>query len=77
MWHIDVSMLQKRLAQAIQRANLKHFVLYSLRHSCLSRWAGALDPFQLKTIAGHGSIVTTQRHIHLNKKRPAEAGLMH
>ncbi|MBM3762565.1 MAG: site-specific integrase [Acidobacteria bacterium] len=64
--HIDVSTLKKQHAQAIESAGVKHFVFYSLRHTCLSRWAASLDPFKLKTIAGHGSIVTTQRYVHVN-----------
>ncbi len=64
--HIDVSTLKKKHAQAILKAGLTHFVLYSLRHTCLSRWAGSIDSFKLKNIAGHGSIVTTQRYVHVN-----------
>jgi len=64
--HIEVSTLQKQHRQAVNLAKLKPFVLYSLRHTCLSRWAGSLDLFKLKTIAGHGSIVTTQRYVHVN-----------
>lgn len=61
-----MSTLKRQHAQAIEIAKLKHFVLYSLRQTCLSRWAGSLHSFKLKVIEGHGSIVTAQRYVHVN-----------
>ena len=43
------------------------FVPYDLRHTCLTRWAKYLDPFTLKKLAGHESLETTMKYIHLNE----------
>jgi integrase len=42
----------------------KDFVLHSLRHTFLTRLGETCDPFTLMKIAGHASIVTSQRYIH-------------
>jgi integrase len=43
----------------------KEFVLHSLRHTCLSRLAEqGVGPFEIMRIAGHGSILMTQRYVH-------------
>jgi site-specific recombinase XerD len=43
----------------------KDFVLHSLRHTMLTRLgeAGA-EAFTIKEIAGHGSIMLSQRYVH-------------
>ena len=43
------------------------FVPYDLRHTCLTRWARYLDPFTLKKLAGHESLETTMKYVHLNE----------
>lgn len=67
--HIGPSTLKKQHAKALRLSSVNPFVFYILRHTCLSRWAGGLDPFLLKSLAGHGSIVTTQRYIHLSDEQ--------
>lgn len=42
------------------------FVLYDLRHTCLTRWAKVMDTFTLKKLAGHEDLNTTLRYVHLN-----------
>jgi integrase len=65
--HIDSSSLKKHHAGALKAAQLKPFVLYSLRHTCLTRWAEAgMDTFVLKRLAGHANISTTLRYIHMS-----------
>lgn len=65
--HIDSSSLKKQHAAAIKTAKLERFVLYMLRHTALTRWAEArMDLFTLKRLAGHASLATTQRYIHMN-----------
>ena len=43
------------------------FVLYTLRHTCLTRWAKHMDPFTLHILAGHTDMNTTKRYIHPNE----------
>lgn len=43
----------------------KEFVLHSLRHTCLTRLGEAgVDAFSIRAIAGHASVVTSQRYVH-------------
>ena len=58
--------MKKQHTKDLNISSVNPFVVYVLRHTCLSRWAGALEPFLLKTLAGHGSIVTTQRYVHVS-----------
>lgn len=46
------------------------FVLYSLRHTMLTRLgeAGA-DAFSIQKIAGHSSILISQRYVHPREER--------
>jgi len=53
--------------RVITNANAAAFVLYSLRHTCLTRRAEAgMDMFVLKKLAGHASISTTMRYTHMS-----------
>lgn len=64
--HVETSSFRKQHTAAVKAAKLATFVLYSLRHTCLTRWARAsMDPFTLKYLAGHKSLTTTMRYIHL------------
>ena len=40
------------------------FELYTLRHTCLTRWAPHMDPWTLAYLAGHSNMNTTKRYIH-------------
>ena len=42
----------------------ENFDLYSLRHTCLTRWAPHMDPWTLMHLAGHRDMATTMRYIH-------------
>jgi site-specific recombinase XerD len=50
--------------RALERANVKRFAPYSIRHTALTNLAPECDTFALKTIAGHSSITITQRYVH-------------
>jgi len=69
--HIGSDSLKKQHAAAIKAAKLELFVIYSLRHTCLTRWAQSpdMDPFTLKKLAGHARIETTMRYVHMNDVR--------
>ena len=62
--HIEQSTIRKRHAQACQRANLAQFPVYTLRHTCLTRWAAHMDPYTLAYLAGHSDFATTRRYVH-------------
>jgi integrase len=65
--HINDDSLKKQHAAAIKSAELVPFVPYSLRHTCLTRWAeSGMDTFTLKKLAGHANIATTMRYVHMN-----------
>jgi integrase len=70
--HINADSLKKQHAAAIEAAKLDAFVIYSLRHTCLTRWAQipGMDAFTLKKLAGHARIETTMRYIHMDDDRP-------
>ncbi|MGA3205097.1 MAG: hypothetical protein ABSF12_21590 [Bryobacteraceae bacterium] len=40
------------------------FVLYTFRHTCITRWAKYMDPFTLHVLAGHADMNTTKRYVH-------------
>ncbi len=43
----------------------EEFVLHSLRHTALTRFAASgMDVFTLKRVAGHASVVTSERYVH-------------
>jgi integrase len=94
--HVEPSSLKKQHAKAISEAtrllreetgdpNRKFtgFELYTLRHTCLTRWAPHMDPWTLAYLAGHRDMNITKRYIHpqehtirraMDKVRGAQAG---
>jgi integrase len=66
--HIDQSSIKKAHRRALKATNVVDFVIYDLRHTCLTRWARYMDPFTLKKLAGHESLETTMRYVHLNER---------
>jgi integrase len=71
--HIGLSSLKKQHAKACKLAKLEHLPLYIFRHTCLTRWAGHMDPYSLAHFAGHSSFVTTRRYVHPNLNTAREA----
>jgi integrase len=68
--HIEDSTLRRLHANALKDSGVTPFVFYSLRHTALTRLgeAGA-DPFSIQKIAGHHSIVISQRYVHPSPER--------
>jgi len=62
--HIEKSSLKKQHAKAYKMANGGAFVLYTFRHTCLTRWAAYMDPYTLAYLAGHSDFSTTKRYVH-------------
>ncbi len=68
--HIEPSSVKKQHAKAC-RGNeargkwiVQPFPLYTLRHTCLTRWAPHMDPWTLHKLAGHRDMSITKRYIH-------------
>jgi integrase len=75
--HIEPSSLKKQHAKAASEATrilrqetqdpkraFAGFELYTLRHTCLTRWAPHMDPWTLAYLAGHSNMNITKRYVH-------------
>ena len=63
---ITHSTLKKAHLRAVKESGVPTFVPYSLRHTCLTRWAAAgMDAPTLMYLAGHRDIRTSLAYIHL------------
>ena len=75
--HIEPSSLKKQHPKAIaegtrilreetkkEAVQLAPFELYTLRHTCLTRWAPHMDPWTLAYLAGHRDMNITKRYVH-------------
>jgi integrase len=72
--HIDHSSIKKQHANAIKNSKVQTFVIYSLRHICLTRWAeGGANPYELMRRAGYADLATTMRYIHMANPAPEKA----
>ncbi len=69
--HIEGSTLKKQHAAAMKASGVVPFVLYTFRHTCITRWAKHMDPFTLHVLAGHTDMNTTKRYVH-----PSEADIL-
>ena len=63
---MEGSTLKKQHAAALTASGVAQFVVYDLRHTCLTRWAKTMDTFTLMKLAGHADLNTTLRYVHLN-----------
>src|SRR5262249_16458891 len=73
------------------RRNLPEVVIYDFRHTRITRWAKVLPLPVVQRLAGHTSIATTMRHVHISdddvvpamtkqpeaRKRQGEGGRRH
>jgi integrase len=84
--HIEPSSLKKQHAKAVSVATrlvredtgdpkraFEGFELYTLRHTCLSRWAPDMDLWTLAYLAGHRDMNITKRYVHPQEKTSLEA----
>ena len=63
--HVEPSSLRKQHVRAIGDAKVRAFVLYSLRHTFLTRLGqSGCDAWTLARIAGHSSITISARYVH-------------
>jgi integrase len=71
--HMEESTLKKRHHAALGASGVAKFVLYTFRHTCLTRWAKHMDPYKLYVVAGHTDMKTTKRYVHPNDADILEA----
>lgn len=63
--HMEPSSLKKQHARALRLSKVRPFVLYSLRHTFLTRLgASGCDVWTLARIAGHSSVGISARYVH-------------
>jgi integrase len=63
--HIQSSTMIKQHRRALRRSGVRPFVLYSLRHTFLTRLGeSGCDAWTLARIAGHSSITMSARYVH-------------
>jgi|SRR5579872_5749943 len=67
--HLEKSALKKQHPKACKIAKVEAFPLYTFRHTCLTRWAGHMDPYTLAYLAGHSDFSTTKRYVHPQTQR--------
>lgn len=71
--HIEQFSLKKQHAAACEAAEVEHFPVYTIRRTCLTRWAAVMDPYTLAYLAGHSDFSTTKRYVHPQKEQVLEA----
>lgn len=62
--HIEGSTLKKQHAAALKTSGVAPFVLYTFRHTCITRWAKHMGPFTLHVLAWHTDMNTTKSYVH-------------
>jgi len=63
--HIEPSSLKKQHSKALKLSKVRPFVLYSLRHTFLTRLGqSGCDVWTLARVAGHSSIAISARYVH-------------
>ena len=63
--HLEGSSIKKQHAKALRASKVRPFVLYSLRHTFLTRLAeSGCDAWTLARIAGHSSVAMSTRYVH-------------
>jgi integrase len=67
--HINQSSLKKQHLRAIEASGVPFFVPYSIRHTAITRWSNKVDAYTLHFLAGHVSMQTTERYVHIGEDR--------
>jgi integrase len=63
--HLEPSSIKKQYRKALIESKIRPFVLYSLRHTFLTRLGeSGCDAWTLARIAGHSSISISSRYVH-------------
>lgn len=64
--HIEPSSIRKQHLNAVRVSKVRPFVLYTFRHTFLTRLGegGGMDPWSLAKVAGHSSIAISSKYVH-------------
>jgi integrase len=69
-----VESVKSQHRKALKLSKARPFVLYSLRHTFLTRLGeSSADPFTIQKIAGHSDITISQRYVHPTPERVEDA----
>jgi integrase len=72
--HVEPSTLKKQHKNALKDGKVRSFVLYSLRHTFLTRLGeSGCDVWTLARIAGHSSIAMSSRYVHPSADKVLDA----
>jgi len=72
--HVEPSTIKKQHAKAIKASKIRPFVLYTLRHTFLTRLGeSGCDVWTLARIAGHSNISMSSRYVHPSQDRVLDA----
>jgi integrase len=69
--HIEANTVYEPHTNAVKKIKLnpREFVLYALRHTCLTRWgASGMDAWTLARLAGHSNIRQSMTYVHPSDK---------
>jgi len=64
--HIEVFTVRDQHDDAVTASSVKRFVVYDFRHTRITRWAKVLPLPVVQRLAGHTSIATTMRYVHIS-----------
>lgn len=72
--HVEPNSIYGQHLNALRDSKIRSFVLYSLRHTFLTRLgASGCDAWTLARIAGHSSVAISARYVHPSEDRVLEA----
>jgi integrase len=71
--HAEKSSVKKQHLRALKESGVAPFVLYELRHTCLTRWAEHMHPYTLAYLAGHSDFGMTKRYVHPQRETVRKA----
>jgi integrase len=72
--HVEPNSIYGQHLKALENSKVRPFVLYSLRHTFLTRLGeSGCDSWTLARIAGHSSVAVSGRYVHPSEDRILEA----
>ncbi|MGA8221591.1 MAG: tyrosine-type recombinase/integrase [Candidatus Acidiferrales bacterium] len=72
--HVEPNSIYGQHLKALEASKVRPFVLYSLRHTFLTRLGeSGCDSWTLARIAGHSSVVVSARYVHPSEDKVLEA----